>query len=357
MLFNQHLKEGHLKMPTTTFEIHPAIGIARLGASEEFHFGPQPDEPSPNDLRDAAQNLKRQVARFRVFQCTRDDSGHLVSAAEVTPSAGTIAWRVHLVNRKAASPNFIGSGRRNGATGDDNIDINLIIDAGVQTITGISQPIIKLDAGKFRGKTVRLGDIRTDAQGRLIVCGGFGVSEPVPAQPSTIGLNFADNEGWHDDTADGLIEATVTPPGGTPQKARSGWLIVGPPDFAPESQNLVTLYDVAFQAAVDARRLTAPNPPSFVRDIQRVLRRAVNYQWVTRAAQGHSGHRPGNFAEDWDALADPAHPPMEAQTVLKRLRDASKNPIPKPTEQNIRKWMPRLHDENNNDNAIIYKGL
>src|SRR5439155_15959871 len=135
---------------------------------------------------------------------------------------------------------------------------------------------------------------------------------------------------------DGSIEATVTPPGGTPQPVRSAWIIVGPPDFAPEIENLVTLYDVAFQAAVEAGRLKAPEHPSFVRDIQRILRRAVGYQWVTRAGmQGHSGNRPGNFARDWDALADPAHPPALAQFVLRRLRNSSQSPIPKPQEPNV----------------------
>jgi hypothetical protein len=94
-------------MPTTRFEIHPAIGIARLGSSEEFHLGPQPDEPFPDDLRDAAKNLKRQAARFRIFRCTRDDGGKLQSADEVASADGQIAWRIHLVNRKSASLDFI----------------------------------------------------------------------------------------------------------------------------------------------------------------------------------------------------------------------------------------------------------
>jgi hypothetical protein len=338
-------------MPTISLEIHPAIGIARLGTSEEFHLGPQPDAPLPDGFRDSAKNLKRQAARFRIFKCTRDDSGKLLSARELETSDGVVEWRVQLVNRKAASPNFIGSGRRNKATGDDKTDADLIIDSGLQTIPGVGQPLKKL-SGKFRGKAVRLGDIQTDGAGRLIVCGGFGTSDAVPPQPMTTRLKFADNEGWHDDTADGSIEATVTPPAGEPQPVKKAWIIVGPPDFAPEIENLITLYDVAFHVAIQGGRLRAPDPPSFVRDIQPILQRAVNYQWVTRAGQGHSGTRPGNFAQNFDVLADPAHPPVEAQTVLRRLRDSSQNPVPKPVEANPRKWMPRLHDENNDANVL-----
>ena len=73
---------------------------------------------------------------------------------------------------------------------------------------------------------------------------------------------------------------------------------------------------------------------------------------MTRAGQGHSAGRPGNFAKNWDALADPANPPAQAQTVLRRLRDSRQNPIPKPVEPNIRKWMPRLHDENNDASVL-----
>ncbi|MBS1873209.1 MAG: LodA/GoxA family CTQ-dependent oxidase [Acidobacteria bacterium] len=341
----------------TTLEIHPTIGIARLGSSEEFHFGPQPDIPLPASLRDGLGGLKRQAARFRLFECTRDASGRLTAAREVTAAEGSIEWRVQLMNRKAASANFIGHGMRNNATGDDLKDAALIIDAGARAIAGASTPALPLDAGGFRGKPVRLGDIRTDEAGRLIVCGGFGVSEAIPPQPDQNGLNFADNEGWHDDTSDGPIEAVFTPKGGPPREARPARVIVGPPDFAPEIENLTTLYDIAVQVAVDQGRLAPAAKPSFVRDIQPILRRAVDYQWVTKAAQGHAGNRTGNFAHDWAALADPGNPPAIAQSVLRRLRDVTQDPVPAPQEANERKWMPRLHDEHNDKNVLTLTRL
>ena len=237
-------------MPTTALEIHPAIGIARVGSSEEFHLGPQPGEPLPDDLRDSAKNLKRQAARFRVFRCVRDNRGALLSANELTAADGMIEWRVHLVNRKSASRNFLGSGRRNNATGNDATDKDLIVDSGSRRsgLTSRLRNSPESSAAKPFGLAIFERMSRVD----LIVCGGFGVSEAVPPQPSLSSLNFADNENWFDDTADGPIGAVLRTPSGAVESVRSAWIMVGPPDFAPEIQNLVTLYDVAFQAAVDA---------------------------------------------------------------------------------------------------------
>ncbi len=55
----------------TTYKIHPAIGIARLGNSpDEFFIGPEkPRElPMPDGgFKDSQLRVKRQAARFRIF--------------------------------------------------------------------------------------------------------------------------------------------------------------------------------------------------------------------------------------------------------------------------------------------------
>jgi hypothetical protein len=341
-----------------TFEIHPSIGIARLGSSAQFFLAPEPDVTSPEKYRDNGGALKRQAARFRVFACDRASDGTLVSATEVDATSGaTISWTVHLANRKGAAPNFAkpGGGRRNGATGDDASDAPFIIDPGPRHTAGISTPPVRFDTGTFMNTPVFLGDIRTDAGGRLIVCGGHGISDSVPAQPNPSRpiQGFADSNGWYDDIADGPVTAVVTLPGGQEVTPEPAWVIVGPPDFAPEIKNLVTLYDVAFDVAVSQGRLARPAKPSFTQHIQPILQRAVDYQWVNRfALGGHAGDRPGNFAFDWTSLADPGNPPAEAEVVLERLRDSTQSPVPNPTESNARRWMPRLHDENNDRRVL-----
>ena len=115
--------------------------------------------------------------------------------------------------------------------------------------------------------------------------------------------------------------------------AEPAWVIVGPADFAPEIKNLVTLYDVAFDVAV--RQGQRPMPatavvrPGHSADPRSRRRLPVGQQF---ASGGHSGTRPGNFAKDWSALADPANPPAEAQIVLDRMRDSTQTPIPPPAE-------------------------
>lgn len=342
----------------TSFEIHPAIGITRVGSSDEFFVGPEPDGAPPERYRDVTGALKRQAARFRIFECERHPDGRLLSAREIDAGVGVqITWTVHLVNRKGAAPNFAkpGGGNRNRATGDANLDRHLIIDPGPRTCGGISAGPIDFDSGTFMGVPVPLGELRTDGRGRLLVCGGHGISDSVPAQPNAdLPIQgFADSNGWYDDTSDGPVRATLSLPNGRTAIAKAAWVIVGPPDFAPDIHNLVTLYDVAYDVAVERGELTPPETPSFRLHIQPILQRAVNYQWVNRfAVGGHAGSGPGNFAQDWAALADPNNPPEEAQIVLQRLRDSTRNPVPAPAEPNPRRWMPRLHDDSTGDAVL-----
>ena len=84
-------------MSSTTFEIHPAIGVARVGSSriesaEGYFIGPEPDGSPPAGYRDPAGDLKRQAARFRVFECRRDERNRLLGATEVTLDTLAIAW-------------------------------------------------------------------------------------------------------------------------------------------------------------------------------------------------------------------------------------------------------------------------
>lgn len=84
----------------------------------------------------------------------------------------------------------------------------------------------------------------TDGTGRLIVLGGHGESQSPAGVPlSHKDEDFADNDGWCDDVADGPVRATVRLTGSAaPAVADPAWVIVAPPDFAPTIENVVTLY-------------------------------------------------------------------------------------------------------------------
>lgn len=318
-----------------TLEIHPAIGIARVGNSTEFFLGPEPGLAPPASRRDAAGRLKRQAARFRVYECERAADGSLTSFVELTPDKATITWEVHLANRKAAAPFFLTPNantintnpgvRRNAATGnaDNAPDKDLIIDPGPRTLVGASQAAVTFGGGKFRGQEVVLGQMETDDQGRLVVVGGLGRAGSSPSVPIN---HFADNNNWFDDTSDGPVRATVAFTDGRPAQAvdRPAWLIACQPDYAPAVTNLVTLYDMIFDIAVQrgVRAMPADNP-AFDRDIWPILERAMGYKWVNRFAHANHGEGGrGDFTSNfWKDLGDPTRGAPRRTRLFGLLRD------------------------------------
>lgn len=117
-----------------SLRIHPAIGMARVGNSTEYYLGPEtmaaseqegtaltgglPIKPGTNsetitssDLRDSTGRLKRQAARFKIYQYINEGSelsyptpggeevtiGSHINGKKVVD----IIWTVHLANKKA----------------------------------------------------------------------------------------------------------------------------------------------------------------------------------------------------------------------------------------------------------------
>lgn len=142
--------------------------------------------------------------------------------------------------------------------------------------------------------------------------GGHGVSVPVGPEGPAEGdgrlnywiVNYANNDNWCDDTSDGPITARVMLENGKEIPVERGaWIVVAPPDFAPDVTNLVTLYDVMEEVAIAARMTPGPgNPPlrgletvSFDRDIKPILSRMDDYRWVSPLGlRGHGLGKPGD---------------------------------------------------------------
>ena len=326
----------------TTYEIHPAIGVARVGSSqmsgEDGSFlGPEPGVPPPARYRDPAGALKRQAARFRIFACHRDKDGTLLDATELSlATASRITWTVQLANRKGVARRQYGTkpGFRNRATGRDDADRSLIIDPGPRSVSSPGECRL-FDTGMFRTTRVRLGEITMEQSGRLRVLGGHGRAGSDPAQPR-LDLetgHFADNDHWYDDISDGPVTVTVELGDGTVATS-TAWVIAGPPDFAPGIMNLVTLYDLLFDYGVKRGLLKGPaddpSDVSFVRHVKPILDRTLGYRWVNRAAAfgydnrgtGHGPGGAGDFSRHWPALADPS-PASEAlrASLASRLRN------------------------------------
>ncbi|MEV6279824.1 LodA/GoxA family CTQ-dependent oxidase [Nocardia sp. NPDC051832] len=281
----------------TTYRIHPAIGIARVGNSPEFFIGPErrnelPDPPG--GFKDPQCRVKRQAARFRIF--AHHDDG---TATEITGADADITWTVGLVNSKAAYPD----------RGNSEPAADLIIDPGAQTTTGpVQRKVFEGGVIRFAGQpvvTVPLGEMRTDNDNRLLVFAGAGTS----ASPGGNGIvDFWGNPGWYDDIADGPVSAAITlhATGASPA-VEGAWVISAPPKFAPHQDSSTTLYDRLLQAMVDAGRATAPANTSYTHDVYPILQRARDTRWVYEA----------EFVHRWP---DPVTDPATKSRIYRRLR-------------------------------------
>jgi len=287
-------------MPLSTLNvvraaIYPPLGIARIGNSTEpstkgYFIGPEvPDAPALplGEYKDSAGALRRQAARFRIYGY--DAAGQVVG--ELTAAEAKIKWRVHLANKKGAwykfqlaldipeamDPRAPPSGRRNPtvAWADRH---NLVIDPGPRSIEGrdTAGRAYEFTGGRFLGLDVPLGEIRTDGEGRLLVLGGVGLSQSEVNQPVQ---EFANNDGWHDDTSDGPVDARVFI-GGREIPVEGGWAVVAPPNYAPALQTVRTVYDLLLDRMFAWGLLPAPTAVSFQKHICPIFRRLSGLQWV-----------------------------------------------------------------------------
>lgn len=328
--------------------IHPAIGIARVGNSPDGWFlapevpGQVPDPPG--GFKDEAGRVKRQVARFRVYGLDEEDR----VVREITTEEAEIEWTVHLANAKGAwyafdeafdipssqgeppaplqpAPAPLRSARRNAAVVERD---RLVIDPGPRTVRGAyanaegNRRAARFDGGTFLGTKVPLGEVRTDGAGRLLVFGGRGHSASVV--PGLLAKDFANNDLWYDDTADGPVDATVRLDG-REVPVTGAWVVVAPPNFAPGLHGVVTMYDVVFAVATRFAPDLKPERPSFTRQIYPLFARMVGNQWVNAGmlrdfGWGAAGDflAPATLAQ----LADPsAAARFLRRQVFERFRD------------------------------------
>lgn len=334
-------------MSDTIYAIHPAIGIARVGnAPEEFYIGPEtcgglpilPDgQPfTKTDFRDAEGRVRRQAARFTVLRS--GDGGRSWEPVTLdTPGVVSLEWHVHLANKKSSWYVFQTDNGEDGYPPNHplrNPDKTstaerqkLMIDAGPRSINGrlASGQHFSRDSippgyagGSFPPPTLKpyaidtLGELRTDSEGRLLVLGGRGHSGS-ETDPPTLDT-YANNDGWWDDTSDGPVQANLTLRDGDDTvtvPVEPAWVLCGPPGYAPQIPNLVTLYDTIFDTVVRSQALRPDifenglwklgadgYLPWFETDIRPIFERAGAYPWVTAIPP-----KPHRF--DYGRMGDP----------------------------------------------------
>ncbi len=221
-----------------------------------------------------------------------------------------IEWTVHLANKKSSWYDFITSRGefgyasdhplRNASIKDPAKRLALIIDPGPRTLSGPNQndafsrysptpysmTFPPLDTKPYQIDSI--GNVITDSESRLIVLGGYGCSGTDTEFPEI--TDYANNDGWWDDTSDGPVNAKLSFNDGSIVDVVSAWAMVGPPAYAPQILNLVTLYDTMFDIAVrcmgirkdmyDGWLWNAEYRPCFETEILPILERGNNYPWV-----------------------------------------------------------------------------
>lgn len=196
--------------PKSVFRVHPAIGIARVGNSEDYYLGPEtmagmgprdgvvgglPIRPGTesetvdsSELRDRHGAMKRQAARFRIYRYSEEAAGTYGSGEGEEIILGSrvgerkvvdILWTTHMANKKAAAYQMNGDlglavyepanadqlRLRNLEVGSDPDNASrlrkLVIDPGPRAIRGTAEEIVRCDKKTFASYVAVHGDEAT----------------------------------------------------------------------------------------------------------------------------------------------------------------------------------------------------
>lgn len=334
-------------MSKLNFRIHPAIGMARVGNSTAYYLSPETvaglkenpaDEQTGGlpirantenttitsaDIRDSNGALKRQAARFKIYQYNLEDDTETypmnlpedaIQEIQIGSTVGNkkvvdIIWTVHVANKKPntfvlvedpSQPEGI-SGYQNGLFPPiRNADINhpgapqpsdpvkvlndpqrvskLTIDPGPRVVKGSAQTPVAFNASSAAqywaqnkvvtldnypksfpsdsftdlncpsGPIDTLGEIQTDQQGRLIFSGGYGKACSWGGAKLSGDVN---NDQWFDDACDGPVSAVLAFDDGSYQTVQGhAWVTATDPAYAPQTLNIVPLFDDIYNAWV-----------------------------------------------------------------------------------------------------------
>lgn len=364
------------------FRIHPSVGVARVGDHpDDFFLAPEEigglplecDITTGDNLAIPFTHFKnngqirRQGQKFRIY----DGNGVEQDLEQLKRDGGiqSYKWTVHLANQKSSWYNYselegnllLGADNSYAAKGvdprnnitekpiTDDYRKKFLIDPGPVSITGSNADFIALDgtttvAGypvKFPHKgdivgppengyegfsqdgfgndITKLGDIKTDTTGNLIVLGGYGDSW---GHTSLSGYGGGDT--WYDDIADGYVICDINVAAGVEPIRLKAWVIVGPPDFAPEIPNISSWDDTSFDAAVRSGHvspelhngdglMTGFNTnfhPDYERDIKPIINRIAGYHWVANV-QGMIGF--SAELEGFSSIGVPGDLPLRAK--------------------------------------------
>ncbi|WP_327440615.1 LodA/GoxA family CTQ-dependent oxidase [Pseudomonas donghuensis] len=292
--------------PIVRASIHPAIGVARVGSSPDAYLlaaqVPFPELRKAGSSHDENGQLKREAVEFRVYGYDAD--GQVV--AELNAENAKVTWTVHVANAKAAWFKFRHAmdvpsladtvvERRNPSITDPSERRRLVIDPGPRSIVGRNEEgkaEYRFDTGHFKDLEVSLGELRTDGAGRLLYFSGLGVSQSpsgAPLEVTHVEDAFGNSVDWHDDIADGPVDALVVFDGRV-IPTEGAWVASAPPNYAPDLKSWRTLYDLLEEVFVGEGWMPKKTATSFTSDIYPILSRLSSLQWVNKASAAIFGH-------------------------------------------------------------------
>jgi hypothetical protein len=353
---------------TTTYRIHPGIGIARLGNSPaSFYVGPEAPAALPTEcdargnpllssdgttertvakFKDEEGRIRRQAARFSVWAFDdRSPEGRPLKLGDPISGGGNdgvlvdVQWRVWLANKKASWFTFQqqegehgyapGHPRRNAHITNGEARARLMIDPGPRVVNCTTARRARFDraGGDAYAPTFppplkphsidTLGELLTDDAGRLLVLGGHGHSGTY--RPDEFGQpridDYANNDTWFDDTSDGPVMARLVMYSREVDATRfvdveyPAWVLVGYPSFVPQILDMITMDEVLEDLSI---REFATRPDLFGtqgtwNDPPPVDRRDPEAlaHWRAGRLQWNPAHRPWFFRDIWPILFRP----------------------------------------------------
>jgi len=328
----------------TRYKIHPAIGVARVGESATSFDGPDVRDPgfAPATYRDGADKIKRQAARFRIYEYEfpnafeADKQDGMATVREITiADVEQIEWMIKLGNRKmfTAHPYTDPANQTPHLSIPAELTITLTPANATALAAGAAQKIEGQISGTAPPLRVTLGEFATDADGRLRALAGKGLAGSLPGAGAPTDLR---NPKWWDDTADGPVRAKLTLNGGAVVMASSAWLVTASPDYAHAIECTVSLYDLAYSIACDNFGYTPPARPSMRRHIYPILLAAERAGWTSNQLLPHFGASVHAFTtgarfdllrSNNKAIGSPARAAREALKGL--LRNGAGGTMPK----------------------------
>ena len=189
------------------------------------------------------------------------------------------------------------------------------------------------------GTKVPLGELRTDDAGRLIVLGGFH-SASADHKPA---ITFANNDGWHDDTSDGPVRATVKIDSNE-FEAEPAMLAVTPPSYGQGLYGVVTMYEVVADLFSREAKFELPRRPSFWRHIFPIFERLVDSQWVNSGVSFLFGSGSPSDLTDPDLLYRLSSPAEEHKPLRTSYFNCFRDPADANAAQQREKLPPFYGD-------------